>query len=95
MHTERDDEVSDTAARPGHVALAAIMLAAILSSCMNAYSSSLAFQAAGLALKRPWLTIGICGATLGLVTLMQTGSVLGAAAAAVATATGSGRRPGR
>lgn len=61
----------------GDVALVAIMLAAVLSCCMNAYSSSLAFQAAGVAVKRPWLTIGISGAALGLVIWMQTGSVSG------------------
>jgi NCS1 family nucleobase:cation symporter-1 len=59
------------------VALAAIMLAAVLSCCMNAYSSSLAFQAAGVAVRRPWLTIAISGAALGLVIWMQTGSVSG------------------
>ena len=42
---------------------------------MNAYSSSLAFQAAGVPVKRPWLTAGISGAALGLVVSMQTGSV--------------------
>jgi nucleobase:cation symporter-1, NCS1 family len=61
----------------GDAALVTIMLAAILSCCMNAYSSSLAFQAAGLPVKRPWLTIGISGAALGLVVWMQTGSVSG------------------
>ena len=61
----------------GDVALAAIMLAAVLSCCMNAYSSSLAFQAAGVAVRRPWLTIAISGAALGLVIWMQTGSVSG------------------
>jgi NCS1 family nucleobase:cation symporter-1 len=61
----------------GDVALAAIMLAAVLSCCMNAYSSSLAFQAAGVAVRRPWLIIAISGAALGLVIWMQTGSVSG------------------
>lgn len=61
----------------GDAALVTIMLAAILSCCMNAYSSSLAFQAAGLPVKRPWLTTGISGAALGLVVWMQTGSVSG------------------
>ena len=59
----------------GDLALVAIMLGAILSACANAYSSSLAFQAAGLAVKRPILTVGISGAALGLVLWMQTGSV--------------------
>lgn len=59
----------------GDVALVAIMLGAILSVCANAYSSSLAFQAAGVAVKRPILTVGISGAALGVVLWMQTGSV--------------------
>jgi purine-cytosine permease-like protein len=59
----------------GDVALVAIMLGAILSVCANAYSSSLAFQAAGVAVKRPILTVGISGAALGVVLWMQTGPV--------------------
>jgi NCS1 family nucleobase:cation symporter-1 len=59
----------------GYVALAAIALGSVLSANMNAYSSALAFQAAGVPVKRPYLTVGISGLALLLVIWMQTGSV--------------------
>jgi nucleobase:cation symporter-1, NCS1 family len=59
----------------GDAAMAAIAAAAVVSSSVNAYSSSLALQALGARIRRPVIAVASSAAALALIWWMQSGDV--------------------
>ena len=62
----------------GGVALAAIVFAAVISSVLNDYSASLAFQSVSIRLKRPLLSVVTGAAAFGLVMWLNAGTATAA-----------------
>jgi len=62
---------------PGDLALVAIVFAAIVSSSMNDYSASLAFQTMGVRIKRPFISAAVMALSLVTIFWMNSGNLSG------------------
>ncbi|MEO6821494.1 MAG: cytosine permease [Candidatus Nanopelagicales bacterium] len=61
----------------GYVALIAMSVGAVASNCMNDYSGSLAFQAAGIKIRRPWVALLVTIIAFVLIMWMNSGDLVG------------------